>query len=260
MTRIINFILLVTVQWFLCSCEGVLDGIYDTPPVDPTLKEGQLTVDATSWTDWYYIDFPQLYQLAKEGNEEALLKARTQHEPYPIPFTLTTDKGNNRDGQYLYWFDVFGQGLSNNELRLFTPCDPQPEPDNWSIAIHRNNVRTNGGEVFETHYTSMDELPETSEAFINEHFTPDEWSENQVWDSQEQMLLGLVPSQGINTNPRLSSWLTVNLPPIPPSFNRNPHVFILRLKDGTMAALQLENYLSPRGERCYLTINYKYPY
>lgn len=43
--------------------------------------------------------------------------------------------------------------------------------------------------VLETSYTSMDQLPETSEAFHNKQFTEDEWSENEVWDSQEQMLL-----------------------------------------------------------------------
>ncbi|MBQ8056332.1 MAG: hypothetical protein IJ270_05925, partial [Paludibacteraceae bacterium] len=61
-------------------------------------------------------------------------------------------------------------------------------------------------------------------------------------------------------NKLLSSWITVNIPPVPPSFSFNNHVFILRLKDGTYAALQLENYISPTGKKCYLTINYKYPY
>mgnify|MGYP004623850459 CR=1 FL=1 len=43
-------------------------------------------------------------------------------------------------------------------------------------------------------------------------------------------------------------------------FSLNNHVFILRLKDGTYAAIQLENYLSPKGVKCWMTINYKYPY
>ena len=47
---------------------------------------------------------------------------------------------------------------------------------------------------------------------------------------------------------------------MPPQFVHNNHVFILRLNDGTYAALQLEDYLSPTGTKCYLTINYKYPY
>ena len=74
------------------------------------------------------------------------------------------------------------------------------------------------------------------------------------------MLLGSVPSQGIAINKVLSSWLSMEIPPMPPSFSLNNHVFILRLKDGTYAAIQLENYLSPKGVKCWMTINYKYPY
>ncbi|MDO4200754.1 MAG: hypothetical protein Q4D25_01320 [Bacteroidales bacterium] len=40
----------------LSACHGILDDIYDDPSNDVTLKEGQLYVDASSWTEWYYID------------------------------------------------------------------------------------------------------------------------------------------------------------------------------------------------------------
>ena len=99
----------------------------------------------------------------------------------------------------------------------------------------------------------MDELPESSDAFRNMVFTEDEWTENEVWDNQDQMLMGYVPSQGIELNRVLSSWLCMDIPPMPPAFSMNNHVFILRLKDGSYAALQLENYLSPKGTKCYLT-------
>jgi hypothetical protein len=114
--------------------------------------------------------------------------------------------------------------------------------------------------VLETSYTSMDQLPETSESFHNMTFTEDEWSENEVWDDQSTMLQCYVPSQGIMINKVLSSWLTMDIPPMPPAFTYNNHVFILRLQDGTYAALQLANYLSPKGTKCYLAINYKYPF
>jgi hypothetical protein len=52
----------------------------------------------------------------------------------------------------------------------------------------------------------------------------------------------------------------VHIPPVPPVFTLNSHVFILRLKNGTCAALQLENYQNAAGKKCFLTINYKYPY
>ena len=37
-------------------------------------------------------------------------------------------------------------------------------------------------------------------------------------------------------------------------------VSIFRLKNGKYAALQLVNYMNARGTKCWLTINYKYPY
>ena len=243
----------------LPSCSGIFDDIYDEPADEIKPAVGQLVVDATSWTDWYYIDLPALHRFTEAGDMTALIEAQSNHTAYPIPFSLTKES-DGRSGQYLYWFDVFGQGISNNEFREFTPCDPQPEPEDWSFAIHRNNVRTNGGAVLETEYTSFDQLPPTSEAFVGVTFTADEWSENDVWCSQEKMLLSLVPSQGIHINRVLSSWLRLEIPPMPPAFIHNNHVFVLRLNDGRYAALQLENYMSPNGTKCWLTINYKYPY
>lgn len=265
----------------LTACNGLFDDIYDKPQEIVPAK-GQIVMDATSWTDWYYVDLNQLHQLTVEGDEEALLKAQTKFKAYPIPMEATgervdkpttggagSDEGSStgstitqgkKSGQYMYWFDVFGAGIKSNSFSYFTPTAEQTAPEEWTIAIHRNNVRTNGGAVLETTYTSMDQLPESSEAFRSMTFKEDQWTENEVWDGQEQMLLGYVPSQGIAINRVLSSWLSMEIPPMPPSFSMNNHVFVLRLKDGSYAALQLENYLAPNGTKCYLTINYKYPY
>lgn len=240
------------------ACNGIFDDIYDTPTTVLPAK-GQLIIDATSWTDWYYVDLNALQRLAEAGDTAALETAQTEFAPYPIPMSLTGD-GDGRTGQYMYWFDVFGEGIKKSEFRSFTPTDKQTEPEEWSFAIHRNNVRTNGGVAYETAFTSMDQLPESSDSFTDVEFAADEWTENEVWDSQEQMLLGNVPSQGIGVNKVLSSWLTLDIPPMPPAFTKNGHVFLLKLADGSIAALQLEDYISPSGAKCYLTINYKYPY
>lgn len=245
-------------MFVLTSCTGIFDDIYDEPQKELVPAKGQVVVDATSWTDWYYIDLKQLQQLTEAGDDDALLKAQTEHEPWPIPMTLTGES-DGHSGQYLYWFDVLGSGIENNEFRSYTPCDSQPEPTEWSFAVHRNNVRTNGGAVFKTQCTSMEQLPESSDAFKNETFVEDEWTEKEVWDNKDQMLLGLVPSQGIKINKVLSSWLSFKFN-IPPDYIPDSHVFVLRLNDGTYAALQLVDYLSPAGKKCWLTINYKYPY
>ena len=224
----------------LSGCHGVLDGLYDEAEEEVVLKEGQLYVDASSWTDWYYIDL----NAVKDGVVKMGIPIGKQ----------------GAGGLYTYWYDVFGEGLSNHEFRSFTPMAEQPEPESWHLAVHRNNVRTNGGAAYETSYTSMDALPESSEAFKEMTFTEDTWNELDVWAVRGQMLNGLIGNQGIEVNPVLSKWLNVSIPPMPPAFTLNNHVFIVRFSDGTYAALQLENYVSTTGTKCCLTINYKYPY
>ena len=235
----------------LSACHGILDDIYDDPSNDVTLKEGQLYVDASSWTEWYYID------LLDTNKEWVSMSIPTEKLPTlsPQPSTL-----NPQPGIYTYWYDVFGAGLSNHEFQSFTPTAEQPEPEKWHISVHRNNVRTNGGAAYETSYTSMSELPESSEAFADATFTPDTWNELDVWTIREQMLQGFVGNQGIRVNPVLSSWLKLEIPPVPPAFTLNNHVFIVRFDDDTYAAIQLENYQNAAGVKCCLTINYKYPY
>ena len=233
----------------LSACHGILDELYDKPSDDVILKEGQLYVDASSWTDWYYLDLADTEkgfvkkEISQEGDQQSM-----------------SPPSSKTEGLYTYWYDVFGEGLSKHEFRSFTPTEKQPEPESWHIAVHRNNVRTNGGAVYETSYTSINDLPESSEAFADATFTEDEWNELDVWTIQAQMLQGLIGNQGIKINPVLSSWLKVSLPPVPPVFTLNNHVFIVRFEDDTYAALQLENYQNAAGVKCHLIINYRYPY
>lgn len=134
------------------------------------------------------------------------------------------------------------------------------EPAHWSIAVHRNNVRTNNASVIETSYTSIDQLPEQSADFSGSDMKADEWDDADVWADQTQMIQGIVGCQGIKINKVLSSWLTISLPPIPPAFTSNSHVFLIRFSNGKYAAVQLENYMNAAGTKCWLTINYRYPY
>ena len=56
----------------LTSCTGIFDDIYDKPQNELTPAKGQLIVDATSWTNWYYIDLKHLQQLTEAGDEAGL--------------------------------------------------------------------------------------------------------------------------------------------------------------------------------------------
>lgn len=244
----------------MSACNGVFDGIYDEPSNTVTVRKNQLVVDATCWGDWYYIDFDSLAALADSGDSIALRNAQTQFTAYSIPMERAGEATDSTTGIFTYWFDVFGKGIGNNELRAFRPTASQSEPEHWSIAIHRNNVRTNGASVLETNYTSMDDLPENSAEFNGAEFTEDVMTQNVVWVDESQMLQSLIGCQRIKVNTVLSSWLKLDIPPMPPSFNLNNHVFIIRFPNGRNAAVQLENYMNSAGVKCWLTINYKYPY
>lgn len=240
----------------LQSCTGILDSIYDEP-VDPEINTvaGQLYVDASDWGKWYYID---LVNVAAEVAADDQYNANAAWQAFDIPMAEISNP-DTRNGIYTYWYDVFGEGISVNEFRSFMPTAAQDEPESWTFAVHRNNVRTNGCTVAVTEFTDIDQLPESREYLDRLIYEADRWSENEVWCEQSRMLLGLIGCQGIEISPALSSWLSVSIPPIPPAFELNNKVFVLKLTDGTYGALQLANYQSSLGVKCCLTINYRYP-
>ena len=82
------------------ACNGILEGIYDDVSTLPVVTQGQLLVDATSWKNWYYIDFDSLRQYIEKGDTAGLLKAQTEFAAYPIPTTLTSGTGDEKTGIY----------------------------------------------------------------------------------------------------------------------------------------------------------------
>lgn len=243
----------------LCSCDGIFSGIYDEPDDSPAVTvAGRTYVDASDWTKWYYIDFEAL---ADSVTADPGFNTSTLWQEYDIPVSSAGEDAatGGKDGIYTYWFDVFGAGVSNHRFESFTPTAPQPEPEHWSLAVHRNNVRTNGGSVAPTGLKSFDELPDDPTYYDGLVYTADTWNQTNVWVVQDRMLLGYVGSQGIGVNTVLSSWLTMDIPPMPPIYSHNDEVFILRLKDGSRAAVRLQNYRNATGTACCLTVNYRYP-
>lgn len=245
--NITNVIAGVGVLITLCACNDVMGGLYDEAKEEPEQKPDQLYVDASSWTDWQYIDLDAL----RDGSTSSVVQT------IAIPSALTGET-DGKSGIYNYWFDVWEKGLDNNEFKGYEPTDAQPEPPHWSIAIHREVVRTNSAEVLKTEYTSMNDVPTSSAAFSTATFIADEWSETQTWFDNSLMLSGVIGCQGIYLNKVLSQWITCSLPPIPPAYSMDNHVFILRYPDGRHIALQLADYISPKGKKCCFTINYKF--
>lgn len=253
----------------LPACTGILDGVYDEPEVRTrSVAEGELYIDASDWEKWHYID---LREIAGASAETGEIDTSTFWRTYGVP--EATGEIRDHDGKadeafrpesgtpgiYTYWYDVFGAGVSRREFRGYTYSEPQEEPENWTFAVHRNNVRTNRGAVAATDFTSVDLLPEGTSWLNDLEFTPDTWNETDVWTIQDRMLLGIIGNQGIAVNEVLGQWLTMDIPPMPPVYNLDSRVFVLRLSDGTFAALQLSDYMSNTDTKCHLTIKYRYP-
>lgn len=250
---------MMTVLTGLSSCRDVFSPLYDDETVLSRLP-GTLYVDASCWTDWYYVDLT-----ADEPTFSEAFAVPTT----PLPDTavaaadsLTTAGDTLSAGGAIvnYWYDVFGEGLSHYERRSSYATAPQAAPARWTLAVHRNNVRTNGGSVCRTAFSRIADLPPSSSAFADSVFTADTLSEHQVWVLQDRMLEGVIGNQRIAVNGVLSQWLQLFIPPMPPTYVHDPHVFILRLADGTHAALRLADYMDSSGRKCCLTIEYRYPY
>lgn len=251
-----KILLIFSLTFTLLSCNGLFDGVYDRPIENENVTtSGRLYIDASDWEEWHYIDFDKISKLSIN---DSLYNPSSAWETYSIP-TEAIDKSGDVHGIYTYWYDVYGAGITSYEYREFSQTLPQPEPENWTIAVHRNNVRTNGCGVSATNFHNISDLPTDDEFYSNLTYIYDEWNETDVWTIQDKMLLGLIGNQGIYINNEISKWLKVMLPPIPPSFTLNNQVFVFRTVDGLYGALQLENYQSSTGTKCCLTINYKYP-
>ena len=255
----------------LSSCEGAFGWMYDDPeaPATPAPQvnadrsiTATLSVNANPWGEWHYIDLPSVVSLLGENPDADVNALWVTHDiPLEAAGPAETVTGHQRPGQYLYWFDTnYGLPIKGSEFRSFTPTAAQTNPDEWSIAVHRSEVRTNGGSVWESELSDIARATEAD--YRHASYTPDEWSENEVWSDSRTMISQLVPSQGIAVNKVLGRWLRMTLMP---DYERNGHVFFLRLRDGSFAALQLVNHIgggtpqNPSPIRCYLTLKVRYP-
>ena len=225
----------------------MFDGIYDEPVRDealqmgfnPTVQDGRYTLilDARKYDEWIYLD---LHRLAIER--------------HPIPATLTGEW----DGRSVWArYNVQGSRYTLLEERQ---VDTQAEPEQWDLALHHFDVRTNGGSVLQTGYTSVDALPQSAANFASEEFRPDEWTRHQCIVDFSGMFDYNIWYQASPVNLVLSDWVRMDFSTPPPKYEASRRVYLLRMQDGTVAALHMKSYMSEAGTKGILTIDVKYPY
>ena len=130
-------------------------------------------------------------------------------------------------------------------------------PEKWDFAVHRFDVKTNGGSAFETELTDLSKISEIGEIsqdkFINDIDTSD-----KVIVDMSGMMQGKVKYAEDKYNPCLSRWMDMNMKNMPPEFNLSDKVYLLRLSNGKTVALHFTNYVNKSDELGYLTIEYNY--
>ena len=129
-------------------------------------------------------------------------------------------------------------------------------PAVWDFALHRYDVCTNGGAAFETSYSTLDEV-RSGGIPAGAVFTADTLS--QVVIDMSHMMDGYLDYDTCMVNPVLSRWLDVDLSSMPPVYAPSLRPYLLRLYDGSYAALFFANFMDEASVKGYVTIKYIYP-
>ena len=133
-------------------------------------------------------------------------------------------------------------------------------PEQWDIAQHRYDVKTNGAAVMMTDYHSIEEL-EAAGLPMGGDWIEDEESEQSVIIDMSHMMEGWLTYAPGHKNTEIGKWVEVDTSNMPPSYTMHDNVMLLRLADGTYAAIQLANFMSTDSYQIkgWMTVNYKYP-
>lgn len=237
------------------ACSGMFEDLYDEyPAVGEEDVYSRLHVDATTYDTWTYIDLHAIAQAIESGSQEELDEAH-RYKVMQIPMSLTSEW----DGVTCYTRQEIKLGTTT-ELSS-TPTDTQPEPEHWDIAIHHFDIRTNHGAAFQTHFTSLSQLPESlAELEESIEWQPDVLTTDRVWVDLSRSLSFDIGCQTIAISLPLSSMASMDVSNPPPIYQVSGKVSLLRMADDTVAALFLDNYINDRGIKGHLTISYIYPY
>ena len=133
-------------------------------------------------------------------------------------------------------------------------------PEEWDLAQHRYDVKTNGAAVMMTDYHSIEAL-EAAGMPENPAWVEDEWSEESITIDMSHMLEGYLTYAPGYKNTEAGKWLNVDISNMPPTYTMHDNVMLYRFSDGTYAAVQLADFISNDRYQTkgWMTVNYKYP-
>ena len=137
-------------------------------------------------------------------------------------------------------------------------------PIDWDIALHRYDVKTNGGAGVETSFTSLDALKQSVQDGEFARPADDQWQPD-VLDSitvdMSHMMEGYLIYAPSSVNVEIGKWLNLDMSQMPPIYTPSGKVYLVRLADNTVAALLFTGYSNPsyHNAKGYISFDYIYP-
>lgn len=175
---------------------------------------------------------------------------------------IETDEANHSGTIYINatsytrWTYIDFHKLSVDSLEI---SEGMEEPEEWDIAIHRYDAKTNGASVLETGFTGLSILKASGEVPRGD-YVADEWTTNKIIVDMSGMMEGKIKYAESYYNTELSKWLFVDTSTMPPGYNPSNKVYVIKLKDNTIAAVRLRNFMNSAAAKGYMTIEYIYPF
>jgi len=90
-------------------------------------------------------------------------------------------------------------------------------------------------------------------------FEADVMTDDVVISDLSGMLDSVVTYERCEVNLVLSRWLELDFRTMPPTYATSGLVYVLRLRDGSLAAIRFRDYMNTAGVKGYISFDYIYP-
>lgn len=124
----------------------------------------------------------------------------------------------------------------------------------WDIALHRWDVKTNGGTAIETEATTIADLTEIPAT----GYVADELSSEITFD-MTNMMNGYIGYATGYVNKELSKWMDADLGDMPPTYTMSGKAYVLKTSAGNYAKINFTDYTDDANEKGHITFEYVYP-
>ncbi len=172
---------------------------------------------------------------------------------FTVPCTESTPGTIYIDAtDFLHWIYIDFSEQSVETLGIFDQA-----PENWDIALHHYDVKTNGAMAAPTTAQTVASAIK-GDGFSVGEYEADTWTNDKIAVDLSDMMSGNIVYCESWYNRVISSWMSVDIQIMPPVYVHSGKVFSVRLADGGKVFLRLANYVNQAGSKGYLTIEYQY--